>query len=131
LRHQLAGEARAAFPRECCGLIEGVRREDVVEVARVHPARNLATEPDRFEIDPAQHIALLRNLRGTGRDIVGCYHSHPNGSPLPSARDLAGAADENFVWLIVSTHREGGCEIAAHRFGHGGFTTVSINSRSA
>ncbi|HUO91662.1 MAG TPA: M67 family metallopeptidase [Rhizomicrobium sp.] len=102
LHRQLIAESRAAFPRECCGLIEGVRRGDTVEAIALHPTRNLATASDRFEIDPAEHIRLLRALRGTGRDIVGCYHSHPNVKAAPSARDRDGAHEKDFIWLIYA-----------------------------
>ncbi len=101
LRDQIAREALAADPSECCGLIEGTYHEGEVQAIACHPAANLAATRDRFEIDPACHIALLRALRGTGREIVGCYHSHPNGRPEPSARDLENAADEGFLWLIA------------------------------
>jgi proteasome lid subunit RPN8/RPN11 len=63
---------------------------------------NLAQDSDCFEVDPAAHIALLRKLRGTGREIIGCYHSHPNGRPEPSARDIAGAGETGFLWLIAA-----------------------------
>jgi proteasome lid subunit RPN8/RPN11 len=104
LREQLEQEARSAYPHECCGLIEGVRtpREMKGEATALHPTPNLSNEPDRFEIDPATHFALLRKLRGTGHDIIGCYHSHPNGRAEPSARDMEGAAEANFLWLVVS-----------------------------
>ncbi len=91
---QIAAEARAALPRECCGLLEGARAGEAVRVAAVHPTRNLSEEADRFAIDPAEQFALLRRLRGTGREIVGCYHSHPNGRAEPSPRDLAEAGEE-------------------------------------
>lgn len=106
LREQVAAEARGTFPKECCGLIEGMREKDAVRVTALHPARNLAGAPDRFEIDPAEHIRLLHGLRGTGRGILGCYHSHPNGRPEPSPRDLAAAAEEHFVWLIAAVPGE-------------------------
>jgi len=102
LHRQLSAEARAAYPNECCGLLEGVRHDDTIEVLALRPTRNLADAPDAFEIDPAEHIRLLRTLRGTGREIVGCYHSHPNGEARPSARDRAQAQDRNFVWLICA-----------------------------
>lgn len=105
MRAQIEGEARAALPGECCGLIEG-RRDGgggrVVAVA-VHPARNIGGGDDRFEIDPADHIRMLRAARARGTEIVGCYHSHPNGRAEPSARDLAGAAEEGFVWVIAAS----------------------------
>jgi proteasome lid subunit RPN8/RPN11 len=101
LRTQLAREARAAFPRECCGLIEGIRAGAVVRVAALHPARNLSGEADRFEIDPADHFRALHAARERGQAIVGCYHSHPNGRPEPSPRDGDGAGEHGFVWLIA------------------------------
>ena len=104
LRAQIAEEARAAFPRECCGLIEGTREGEDVRVAALHPTANFSAAPDGFEIDPSAHIRLLRTLRGTGREIVGCYHSHPNGRPEPSERDRASGGDQGFVWLIAALH---------------------------
>jgi proteasome lid subunit RPN8/RPN11 len=102
LRAKLCNEARAAFPRECCGLIEGTLHESVARVSELHPTQNLATRTDRFEIDPARHIALLRQLRAADRSIIGCYHSHSNGRPEPSELDRDSAAESNFVWLIVA-----------------------------
>jgi proteasome lid subunit RPN8/RPN11 len=102
LREQIAAEARAAFPRECCGLIEGARESGVLRAIALHPSANLATPDDCFEIDPAKHIRVLRELRGTGRDILGCYHSHPNGRCVPSARDRGQAAQDEFIWLIAA-----------------------------
>lgn len=104
LQAQLCAEARNAFPRECCGLIEGVLTPSLTkgEARALHPTRNLASAADRFEIDPAAHIALLRRLRGTERALIGCYHSHPGGRPEPSAHDLESANEPGFLWLIAA-----------------------------
>jgi proteasome lid subunit RPN8/RPN11 len=102
LREQIAREARAAHPAECCGLIEGLRDEGKARALACHPTRNLAPAPDCFEIDPARQIVLLRSLRGTARAVIGCYHSHPHGRPEPSPRDLESAVEENFLWLIAA-----------------------------
>jgi proteasome lid subunit RPN8/RPN11 len=112
LRDQIEREACAAVPRECCGLIEGVREGDVARAVALHPMRNLASEADSFEIDPAGHCRLQRSLRGTGRAIVGCYHSHPDGRAVPSDRDLAG--DGDFIWLIAAADAWGLRDLAAH-----------------
>lgn len=128
LRAQLEAEARAAFPSECCGLIEGRTEGDAVVVAALHPTQNLATAPDRFEIDPAEHVRLLRGLRGTGHEIVGCYHSHPNGRAEPSPRDREGAAEEGFVWLIAALEAEGAPGLSAHIFVAGGFRPLGLRA---
>jgi proteasome lid subunit RPN8/RPN11 len=96
-------QARAAAPRECCGLVEGLCEDaSRFTVTALHPARNLAAGPDRFEIDPRDHIAAAKQARARGRAIIGCYHSHPRGAARPSASDIAGAAEDNFLWLIAA-----------------------------
>jgi proteasome lid subunit RPN8/RPN11 len=126
LRRQILDEARAALPRECCGLIEGVRDGAEIRVTAIHQAPNLADEPDRFELDPAKHIALLRELRGSGRQIVGCYHSHPEGRAEPSPRDRAGAFEDGFLWLIAAVDGAGHCDVRAFLTKHGNFRRLEI-----
>jgi desampylase len=109
LRAQLEIEARAAFPEECCGLLEAIREGDSLRVLALHPSANLAADPlAGFEIDPALHLKLQRSLRGTGREVAGCYHSHPTGRARPSARDRACGCAEGFFWLIAGVTGDGG-----------------------
>ena len=96
---RLLADARAAGPNEICGLLLGSRDEIVEAVATA----NLASDPTAgFEIDPGEHLALARSARALGREIVGCYHSHPRGHAIPSAIDRARAAQDGFLWLIVA-----------------------------
>lgn len=97
LRARIARAARDAHPRECCGLIEGRREAETIHATALHPAPNLASDADRFEIDPAEQFRLLRE----GRRIVGCYHSHPGGASEPSPRDAEGASEAGFVWVVA------------------------------
>lgn len=104
LRTNLLAAARAGFPHEVCGLLEGTRGEGGVTVTAIHPAANVSPTPhEAFEIDPAAQFALQRALRGTGREVVGCYHSHPNGRAEPSPRDRACSYPAGFVWIIIAT----------------------------
>ncbi|HEX3675428.1 MAG TPA: M67 family metallopeptidase [Rhizomicrobium sp.] len=121
LRAQFEAEARAAYPRECCGLIEGVAAGEVVRATALHPTRNMATQSDRFEVDPAEHLRLLRALRGTGHGIVGCYHSHPGGRAQLSARDRDCITDDGFLWLVLGA----GDTLAAYACGPGGGNAIS------
>lgn len=126
LRDDIAGAARAAFPGECCGLIEGVVEGEIARALAVHPTQNLGTASDRFEIDPAEHVRLLRELRGTGRALIGCYHSHPNGRNEPSPRDVEGAAEDGFIWLIAALGEAGPVSVSAHVFENGGFRALTL-----
>jgi desampylase len=102
LRVAIEREARAAFPRECCGLIEGVREGKVARAVDLYAGRNISTFVDRFEIDPRDHFAALKAARTHGHDLIGCYHSHPGGLAKPSRTDLLGAGEEAFLWLIAA-----------------------------
>ncbi len=123
LRRQLENEARAAFPRECCGLIEG--RFHSHEAVALHAVKNIAVEKDRFELDPVEQFRLLKAVRARDTAIIGCYHSHPNGKPEPSAADLAGAGEDNFLWLILAlSEAKGAVILAPYVFRDGGFSPL-------
>jgi proteasome lid subunit RPN8/RPN11 len=126
LRVQIEREALAAFPRECCGLIEGIAEADALRATTIHPARNLSCEDHRFEIDPADHVAAQRAARANGHAIIGCYHSHPNGSAQPSARDKAGALEEDFVWLVCGVDQAAATHIAAFLYENGNFRALRL-----
>jgi proteasome lid subunit RPN8/RPN11 len=113
LRTQLIKEARKAFPHECCGLVEATFSGSQAQATALHATRNLSVEPDRFEIDPEVQFTLMRGLRGTARQIIGCYHSHPNGRLEPSGRDLAAASEHGFLWLIAALEPREELRIAA------------------
>lgn len=95
----LLEEAARAHPHECCGILlgEGQRIEAAVPCANVHP------DPARhFEIDPAALIAAHRAARGGGAQVLGYYHSHPNGLAQPSPTDRAAASGDGRAWAIVA-----------------------------
>ena len=132
LSDALAGKvlkaAAEAYPEECCGLIEGVETAEGWRVCAIHAAANLAEDRfTRFLIDPQIQFDLLRHLRGTERRILGCFHSHPDGAPAPSATDLASAHEEDFLWLIAAGSPEAGFTLKAYRLSDGGFAAIAVS----
>ena len=111
----IVAEAARAPGHEVCGLLfaspqtdrnlgagslDFARDERVLE-ARTTP--NVAADPSRaFEIDPASLFVAIRAERAGGARILGHYHSHPSGSPTPSARDAAMADRPGRLWLIIA-----------------------------
>ncbi len=96
---QMLAAADEAMPLEACGLLfgDGGRIEDA------SIARNIAAEPHRrFEIAPAHLFDGHRRGRAGPPFLIGCWHSHPGGSSLPSAEDRAGVHDLGWLWLIVA-----------------------------
>ena len=85
---------------EVCGLLLGEGRT----ILSALPAANVAATPaSRFELDPVALLAVHKAQRGGGPEMLGHYHSHPNGVACPSPRD-AEAAISGTLWMIVARH---------------------------
>jgi proteasome lid subunit RPN8/RPN11 len=129
LQARIEAEARAAYPTECCGLIEGVIDGNAVQALALHPARNIASARDRFEIHPEDHFAALKTARTNGHAIIGCYHSHPDGTAQPSEIDRAGGGEENFIWLIAAlAQADGPIVLASFVYSAACFLPVDLSS---
>jgi len=96
-------QGEAGFPHEICGLLVGNISEDSWNISEVRQIANLNSEraSDRFQLDPAGYQVVDKELRGTGMEIIGVYHSHPNCPAKPSPTDLESAWD-GFAYPIVS-----------------------------
>jgi proteasome lid subunit RPN8/RPN11 len=114
----LIEEAAHAAPEECCGLLLG--RDGVVTQAR--PAANVADDrATRFEIDPMALFAAHKQARSGGPELLGYYHSHPEGHPVPSATDCEHASGDARTWAIVA-----GGEVKFWCDGAGGFEEMDV-----
>ncbi len=98
----LIEEAARAHPLECCGLLLG----QGAMITAAQPVRNVHPDPaTHFELDPAALIAAHRAARDGGPQVLGYYHSHPNGLARPSATDESDASGDGRVWAIVAAGR--------------------------
>ena len=113
--------AERANPRECCGVLVG--RQD--EILQAVEARNLADDPNRYFLDPEDHIAIRRRARAAGLSVVGFYHSHPHSPARPSATDRAEAAYPDYLYLIVATGEVRLFRLSDGNFVETPFVTVS------
>lgn len=127
--------ARAAYPKECCGLLTGERggrrKEDPLTVRQVVESDNMADGDrlhDRFEVDPKVIFNLMREIEHAPESIVGHYHSHPDHPAEPSQTDRAQAYDPSLFWLITSVDADGACETRAFHIDgpHGTVTPLAI-----
>jgi proteasome lid subunit RPN8/RPN11 len=125
-KESVISAATAAFPRECCGLLEGFATPGGWSVVAAHETPNISEQPERrFLIDPQHQFDLLHRLRGTDRALIGCFHSHPYGHPKPSPTDLASAVDEDFLWLIAGG-MPGNFTLKCYAFVHDAFQPVAL-----
>ncbi len=96
---ELSRLARQDAARECCGLLAG--REGAI--TRIFPATNVAANPaTSYEIAPEELFRLTRDIRAALLELLGIYHSHPNGKNEPSPRDIERAFYPQTTYFIVS-----------------------------
>ncbi len=119
----LHAEAARAHPHECCGILLGAG----YRIAAIRPARNVHPDPARrFEIDPQALVDAHRSAREGGPQILGYYHSHPNGRSEPSATDRAQATGDGRIWAIVA-----GNDVTLWRDAKTGFSPLSYTVADA
>ena len=114
----LLDEAARAAPNECCGLLLGCKGR----VTEARPAANVAGDQlRRFEIDPAALLTAHKQARSGGPELLGYYHSHPEGHPVPSATDCDHASGDARAWAIIARG-----EVRFWRDGEGGFQQMEV-----
>ena len=96
-------QAAEAAPEECCGVLLGVRAEGEAVVRQVRPAPNVfeGDRRTRYELDARAHLRAQREARAGGLEVLGFYHSHPDGPAYPSQADLE-RAWPGYAYLIVT-----------------------------
>ena len=139
----ITNQANQFYPEEVCGFLIGTDCENAnLQVSRVVASDNV-TALDRtkhFEINPELRLRLMVELRElsdntllqTKHRIIGHYHSHPNGKPLPSNRDLSMAWEPDLVWLILAVSNSKVDEFNAYKLSSHThkFREVAIDIRS-
>lgn len=108
IRHQLSDICSNSYPQEACGLLLGCDDgEGSYSITSFVPSPNLSHHPEKsFEIDPSLIIHYQKESRSSGRQIIGHYHSHPDGKAEPSQRDQDQNYDPDLVWVIVEVRNK-------------------------
>lgn len=121
---QIRSQARAGAPIEQCGLLVGIpeERRIVAQIAMV----NLDASEDHFTMDPREQFRATKSLRGTGREIVGSWHSHPFSPARLSDEDLALAVDETALYAVVSLMEPGEAPLRLHRVRQGRVSRIEV-----
>jgi len=110
--NQLLRVAQAASDFEVCGLIAASGGRP----SRVYPVANAADQPRcRFDMDAAEQIGAMRQMRERGETLWAIYHSHPDAPPTPSPSDLAEHAYPHALYLIISLDTKGVLQLRGFR----------------
>jgi len=111
IRTAMAAHAGWALPHEACGLIAGVPGE----VAMVFCLSNRDASPTRYTIDPREHYGAMLYAERCGWEILGAWHSHPEGDAVLSPVDLAQSPGGDWITLVLGYGPLSGPPIRAYR----------------
>ena len=94
--------ACACLPEEACGLLAGHSAGEEAWVEKVYLLENADHSAEHFSISPTEQLEAILNIRETGLELWGNWHSHPKTPSRPSAEDIRLALDPNASYLILS-----------------------------
>ncbi len=97
---------REAYPHECCGALIG--RDRVVTEALALPNATVEGPRRRFLVRPVDYQAAERRAAERGGELLGFYHSHPDGPSRPSQVDLDHAWPAFDYVIVAVANREAG-----------------------
>jgi proteasome lid subunit RPN8/RPN11 len=109
LEEIVVSSCEKAYPDEGCGLLIGPVPGDfdkpgrAVVVDEVRPLPNgwdSSAKTNRYLIDPRALAKIEQELAGSGRGVVGFFHSHPNAPAWPSPFDLMMAWPCLSYWIV-------------------------------
>jgi proteasome lid subunit RPN8/RPN11 len=120
--HAIRQHGSRDYPSECCGVILGQVNGAHKVAGEIVPLKNLRNDPiraqellplvdpaketerNRFLIDPLDQLRIEKDARGSGLEVLGYYHSHPDHPARPSPYDR----EHGWPWysyVIVSVER--------------------------
>lgn len=119
--------AKQAHPQECCGLI-WAKKDNMMHINKLELTKNIADNPLKyFEINPKSLFNANRNSRATGDQLIGFFHSHPNGLAAPSQQDAHDVNEMGQIWIIIANDALQGWISAENGEAHGKFNPIIIN----
>jgi [CysO sulfur-carrier protein]-S-L-cysteine hydrolase len=90
------------LPEEACGLLGGQNGQ----VETVYLITNADHSPVSYDMAPIELLHALTDIDDRDLQILGIFHSHPSGPPMPSATDIAQAYYPDSAYFIFSPARD-------------------------
>ena len=113
---QMKSAAKKAYPCECCGILVGTRTNGEIEFIEAREATNQTqgnAQNTHFLIDPLDLYQVEKELEGSGQEIVGFYHSHPDCKAILSNEDRKYMVP-GLVYTILSVTENGVVDIKSY-----------------
>ena len=108
---ELLEHSKTGSPDEVCGILAG--RDEKVE--KVYKMINKDKSRTSFFMDPQEQLRVMKEIRGSGLDFIGIYHSHPETKSYPSAHDVKLAFYPEVSYVIISLRDENNPDVRSYK----------------
>ncbi|MEW6087341.1 MAG: M67 family metallopeptidase [bacterium] len=96
---QLINHAKKGYPEEVCGIIAGKEGS----VLKIYEMANVSKTPETFYfMEPEEQFKVLKDIRNSGIEMLGIYHSHPASKAHPSEEDCRMCFYPDAFYMIIS-----------------------------
>ena len=112
---EMLSQARAEAPVEACGILAGIGRR----VQQLYKMTNTDQSSEHFMMAPEEQFAVIKDIRGQGREMLAIYHSHPESPARPSAEDVRLAFTDGVLYVVLSLQKPTAPEIRAFNIDDG------------
>ena len=94
----IAAQAQAEAPNECCGIIAG---KDGL-ATKLFQARNAEASPFRYNVDTEDLFRIYRECEENAWEFLVIYHSHIASEAYPSSTDVRLAFWPEAYYVLIS-----------------------------
>jgi proteasome lid subunit RPN8/RPN11 len=98
LLEKMLQQIKEEFPNEACGILAG--REGRVE--KVYEMSNIDKSLSTYFMDAKEQLKVMKEMRNSGQEMVGIYHSHVASPAYPSGHDVEMAFYPEVSYVIIS-----------------------------
>lgn len=106
LADEIISHCEKEFPNEACGILAGkngrVSGERSRTVERVYEMANADASPSTFLMEPKEQLKVMKEIRNSGIEMIGIYHSHVASQAYPSIHDVKLALYPEVSYAIIS-----------------------------
>jgi len=91
-------------PNESCAILYGSKNGEEITVKEIWPVENIDSTPVEFTLSFDQTNKMYEKEKELNLNIIGIFHSHPNGEAYPSSTDekYMEVNQDMYVWIIYS-----------------------------
>lgn len=124
-KEKLVEHSKREVPNEACGILAGRNQR----VEKVYEMVNTDNSAKTFFMEPKQQLKVMKEIRNSGLEMIGIYHSHLETGAYPSAHDVELAYYPEVSYVIVSIKDGGNPSIRSFKIVEGKVTEEKVVMR--